>query len=547
VFSSIATDAAGVIQLFNGGAERMLGYLAAEVVDKITPADLSDPQEIIERARSLSLECGLSIAPGFDALVFKASRGIEDIYELTYVRKDGVRLPAVVSVTALRDSPGLVIGYLLIGTDNTARRRAEDERSQLDQRLRDQHFYARSLIEANTDALMATDVSGIITDANRQAEVLTGCARQELIGTPFESWFTEPLLAGAAIGRVLSEGKISDCELTVRSRSGAHTLVSCNASTFRDRDGSLQGVFAGARDVTAVKRFEDALQRTNVELEAASRMKSEFLANMSHELRTPLNAIIGFSEVLKDGLVGELNDQQRRFLGDIFGAGRHLLSLINEILDLSRVESGQVGLELEVVDVATLVERSLRETRGKATVRGVKIFADTSRAPASMPADARKLMQIIRSLLSNAVKFTPEGGEVCVRLRGVRRSEMPPASSGRLARGTEFLELTVTDTGIGISQTGMAKLFEPFAQLDAGPGRAFEGPGLGLAMVKLLTELHGGTVAVNSVLGEGSCFRVWLPLEGAPMLRPAQRDEASYPFVAVAPLGAQGRKGRRRP
>jgi len=146
-FSSISTDEKGVIQLFNVGAERMLGYTAVEVVDKITPADISDPQEVIARAEALSLELATPITPGFEALVFKASRGIEDIYELTYIRKDGSRFQAVVSVTALRDAQDSIIGYLLIGTDNTARKLVEEEQKKLDQRLRDQQFYTRSLIE----------------------------------------------------------------------------------------------------------------------------------------------------------------------------------------------------------------------------------------------------------------------------------------------------------------------------------------------------------------------------------------------------------------
>src|SRR6201988_3684742 len=186
-FSSIATDAKGVIQIFNVGAERMLGYTAAEVMNQITPADISDPQEVIARAKALSVELGTPITPGFEALVFKASRGIEDIYELTYFRKDGSRFPAVVSVTALRDAQDDIIGYLLIGTDNTARKQIEEERMKLDQRLRDQHFYTRSLIESNIDALMTTDPRGIITDINKQTETLTGCTRDELIGAPFKN------------------------------------------------------------------------------------------------------------------------------------------------------------------------------------------------------------------------------------------------------------------------------------------------------------------------------------------------------------------------
>src|SRR5471032_2937102 len=167
-FSSIATDAKGVIQIFNVGAERMLGYEAGDVVNKITPADISDPQEVIIRAEALSVELGTPITSGFEALVFKASRGIEDIYELTYFRKDGSRFPAVVSVTALRDAEDAIIGYLLIGTDNTARKQVEAAQAVLDQRLRDQQFYTRSLIESNIDALMMTDPAGIISDVNQQ-------------------------------------------------------------------------------------------------------------------------------------------------------------------------------------------------------------------------------------------------------------------------------------------------------------------------------------------------------------------------------------------
>ena len=189
-FSSIATDAKGVIQIFNVGAERMLGYAAGDVVNKITPADISDPQEVIARAKALSVELATTITPGFEALVFKASRGIEDIYELTYIRKDGSRFPAIVSVTALRDEQGGIIGYLLIGTDNTARKQVEEERKKLDQRVRDQQFYTRSLIESSIDALMTTDPLGIITDVNKtNGGADRPCMCDELIGAPFQELF----------------------------------------------------------------------------------------------------------------------------------------------------------------------------------------------------------------------------------------------------------------------------------------------------------------------------------------------------------------------
>ncbi len=544
-FSSIATDARGVIQIFNVGAERMLGYTAAEVMNKITPAHISDPQEVIARATALSLELGTPIAPGFEALVFKASRGIEDIYELTYIRKDGSRFPAVVSVTALRDAEGAVIGYLLIGTDNTARQQVEEERTKLDQRLRDQQFYTRSLLESNIDALMTTDPRGIITDVNKQTEALTGCTRDELIGAPFKNYFTDPDRAEAGIHRVLNEGRVTNYELTARAWNDTLTVVSYNATTFHDRDRKLQGVFGAARDMTELKRFEQTLQQKNIELEGASRMKSEFLANMSHELRTPLNAIIGFSEVLRDGLVGEMTDQQRGFIGDIFSSGKHLLSLINDILDLSKVEAGKMMLDLEPVQISPLFVNSLSIIREKAAARRIRLSMEAADDLGSIQADARKVKQIVYNLLSNAVKFTVEGGQVTLRARCVPRAEVAKSSGPWPGRTfalvgdnafADFLEISVTDSGIGIAPEGLERLFKPFSQIDGGLARRFEGTGLGLAMVKLLAELHGGAVAVESAVGEGSRFTVWLPLRAPEAaeeqpLTPTKTRNATRPAV----------------
>ncbi len=395
-FSSIATDAKGVIQIFNVGAERMLGYTALEVMNVITPAAISDPEELLVRAKVLSAEFGTPITPGFEALVFKASRGIEDIYELTYVKKDKTRLPAMVSVTALRDADDAIIGYLLIGTDNTARKQVEAERVKLEQRL---------------------------------------------------------------------------------------------------------------------------LQK-NVELEEASRMKSEFLANMSHELRTPLNAIIGFSEILRDGLIGELTEQQQRFIGDIFSSGNHLLSLINDILDLSKVEAGKMTLELESVEVWSLFANSLSIIREKAAARHIELSMDVPKELGSIQADARKVKQIVYNLLSNAVKFTVDGGQVKLSVSEVPQSDVGSVDGTWNSRNfpfahtefEKFLRISVTDTGIGISPDGLDHLFNPFSQIDSGLARKYEGTGLGLVLLKNLAELHGGSVAIESAVGEGSRFTVWLPL-----------------------------------
>jgi len=411
-----------VIQFFNVGAERMLGYRAADVVNTITPAELSDPPELVARATALSAELGTTIAPGFEALVFKASRGIEDIYELTYVRSDGTRFPAIVSVTALRDPRDDIIGYLLIGTDNTVRRQIDEER----------------------------------------------------------------------------------------------------------------------------RRLEQQLQHKNDELEAASRMKSEFLANMSHELRTPLNAVIGFSEILRDGLMGDITEQQRACVEDIFTSGKHLLSLINDILDLSKIEAGKLELDLEPVRVSSLFLNSLSIVREKAASRNIRLGFEADEDLGTIQADARKVKQIVYNLLSNAVKFSIEGGEV-----SLRATRVPRASVGRLpgpwpgrtfplpdSSFSEFLAISVTDSGIGLFPAELERLFMPFSQIDSGLARKFEGTGLGLVMIKQLAELHCGTVAVESAEGEGARFTVWLPLrdpvESIPAASPVRLSDREVPAVRTA-------------
>ena len=497
-FSSIATDAGGVIQIFNVGAERMLGYTAAEVMNQITPADISDPQEVIARAKALSAELGTPISPGFEALVFKASRGIEDIYELTYIRKDGSRFPAVVSVTALRDAQDAIIGYLLIGTDNTARKQVEEERRKLDQRLRDQQFYTRSLIESNIDAIMTTDPQGIITDINKQMEALTGCTRDELIGAPFKNFFTDPDRAEASIIMALTEGNVTNYELTARNWDGKETVVSYNVTTFYDRERRLQGVFAAARDVTERKRLDQVLQEKNLELENANQAKDRFLASMSHELRTPLNAIIGFTGTLLMRLPGALNAEQDRQLKTVQGSARHLLSLINDLLDLAKIESGKVTLSPERVACRALLEEVAAALRPAAEAKGLVFDLVLPPADLEVLADRRALSQILINLTNNAIKFTEQG---TIRLDVFTRTG-----------GDTLLEFRVADTGIGIQTGDQAKLFEAFSQLNPAGVRRREGTGLGLHLSQKLASLMGGSIHFHSTFGQGSTF--WLALPG---------------------------------
>ena len=348
--------------------------------------------------------------------MFKASRGIEDIYELTYIRKDGSRFPAVVSVTALRDAQDAIIGYLLIGTDNTARKQVEAEQKQLDQRLRDQQFYTRSLFESNIDALMTTDPSGIITDVNKQMEALTGCTRDELIGAPFKNYFTDPERAEASIKLVLSEKKVTNYELTARARDGKETVVSYNATTFYDRDRRLQGVFAAARDVTERKRLDQVLQEKNVELESARSVaekanlaKSDFLSSMSHELRSPLNAILGFAQLMESDSPPP-TPAQKESIAQILQAGWHLLKLIDEILDLAKIESGQVPLSREPVSLAEVMLECQGMIEPQAQQRGIRMTFPQFDMPCFVRADRTRVKQVLINLLSNAIKYNQPTG-----------------------------------------------------------------------------------------------------------------------------------------
>ncbi|AEK63501.1 putative sensor/response regulator hybrid [Collimonas fungivorans Ter331] len=507
-FSCIATDAQGVIQIFNVGAERMLGYKAEDVVDKITPAGISDAQELIARAASLSLELDTQITPGFEALVFKASRGIEDIYELTYIRKDGSRFPAMVSVTALRDAQDKVIGYLLIGTDNTARKQVEAEQALLDQRLRDQQFYTRSLIESNIDALMTTDPRGIISDVNQQMEALTGCTRDELIGAPFKNYFTDPERAEAAITRVLREGKVTNYELTAHAVDGTETVVSYNATTFHNRDNQLQGVFAAARDVTDRKQFEYTLQENNIELEnaraaaeKANLAKSDFLSSMSHELRTPLNAVLGFAQLMASDTPPP-SSAQKLSIDQILQAGWYLLRLINEILDLAMIESGKVTLSQESMSLTEVIQDCQAMIEPQAQKRGVQLTFPLLDNLFYVHADRTRVKQVMVNLLSNAIKYNRAEGSVVVKC----------ATSG-----SDRVRVSVTDTGTGLTPEQLAQLFQPFNRLGQ-ESSVEEGTGIGLVVTKQLVELMGGVIGVESRVGAGSVFWVELPAASAPEL-----------------------------
>ena len=287
----------------------------------------------------------------------------------------------------------------------------------------------------------------------------------------------------------------------------------------RQSDGSIT-LSTIARDISAAKEAERQLAEKNKQIEQASRLKTEFMATMSHELRTPLNAIIGFSSVIRDGLAGKVDPTVREYADDILNSGRHLLELINDILDLSTIESGNMRLETGIVDGNDLAASGMAIMREQANARGIRLVQAISPEIRGLWLDPRKTRQIIFNLLSNAVKFTPQSGEVRLAMRLVPRSQVEaqqPGDSRRLfalqpSAFLEFLEISVSDTGVGIAQSDLYRLFQPFTQLDASRSRAFEGTGLGLVMVRRLVELQGGALLVESVPGKGTRFTAWLPL-----------------------------------
>ncbi len=350
--------------------------------------------------------------------------------------------------------------------------------------------YARSLIEASLDPFVTISGQGKITDVNEASVQATGVPREQLIGTDFSDYFTEPDKARDGYEQVFSRGFVRDYPLAIRHTSGRITDVLYNASVYKDDKGKVLGVFAAARDVTERKRFERSLQE-------ASRMKSEFLANMSHELRTPLNGIIGFAEFLVDGKPGPLNPKQKEYLGDVLNSGRHLLQLINDVLDLAKVEAGKMELNPEPFALVQAIEEVCAVAKPLAQKKAIQITLDVAPQLGKVTLDQQKFKQVLYNLISNAIKFTDEGGKVHIHAE--------PA-------GTDRFTLTVQDTGIGIKPEDIQRLFHEFEQLESGASRRYEGTGLGLALTRKIVELQGGVISVQSEVGTGSTFSVVLPL-----------------------------------
>ena len=499
-FSIIATDEKGIIQLFNIGAERMLGYAAAEMVNKLTPTHISDPLEVIARAVVLSRELETTIAPGFEALVFKATRGIEDIYELTYIRKDNSRFPAVVSVTALRGPDGLIIGYLLVGTDNSARKQVEEQ-------LRWTEESFRLMVESVSDcAIVMLDPHGRVVSWNSGAQRIKGYSAEEIVGQHFSRFYPGADIERGApqrdLGVATAMGRVEDEGWRVR-KDGSLFWANVVITAIRDQVGNLRGFAKLTRDLTERRAVEAQLANAKSTAETANLAKSDFLSSMSHELRTPLNAILGFAQLM-DTDAPPPSTGQKENIAQILQAGWYLMELINEVLDLAMIESGRLSWSLEPMSLTEVMLECQTMVEPQAQKRGVRLSFPHVDTPCFVKADRTRVKQVIINLLSNAIKYNQPGGSVTVECS---------------ASAPQRLRVSVRDTGSGLAPEKLAQLFQPFNRLGQESGTE-EGTGIGLVVTKRLVELMGGAIGVESTVGEGSVFWIELVVAAAPQMSP---------------------------
>jgi protein-histidine pros-kinase len=467
--AKVLVNELGRIVLVNVQAEQLFGYGRAELIGKTVETLLPERFRASHRghrAAFFSHPRARSMGPGF---------------ELYGLRRNGEEFPVEISLSPVASDEGPIVMSAI--RDTTERRRAE------------QKF--RALLESAPDAMVIVGRDGKISLINSQTEQMFGYQRQELLGQPVEVLVPERYRGQHAqhrsgfFAQPRARSMGAGLELHGLRRDGSEFPVEISLSPLETEEGLF--VSSAIRDATAHRRYEQALQEAN-------RLKSEFLANMSHELRTPLNGIIGFSEFMIDGSPGPLTAKQLEYLTDIFNSGQHLLRLINDVLDLSKIEAGRMDLHAESFPLRAAVDEVCAGVSSLAARKGIQIQRDIAPALDLVVLDRQKFVQVLYNLLSNAVKFTDDGGQVRVNV-------------ARFADGG--VQVSVQDTGIGIRQEDLCKLFVEFQQLDSSSTRRYEGTGLGLALTKKLVELQNGSVSVESELGRGSTFTVFLPLAAA--------------------------------
>jgi PAS domain S-box-containing protein len=515
-YGIISTTADGLVTSFNPAAERILGYAADEIIGRQTPDIWHDPEEVAQRARQVSEALGKPIEPGFDVFAALARNGLADENEWTFIRRDGTRVPVLLSVTALREETGLLTGFVGLVSDLSERKRAEEA-------LRYSEEFLRITLENILDPVFMTDDEGGFTFICGNVFVVLGYTVEEIraMGN-ISALLGKGLFTLAELDRQREIRNI-DCVITKKDGSRNDYIVTVKRVSIKG--GTILYV---CRDITDRKRAEKEVLKLNdeleqrvrrrtqelngktKELEAANaqlleldRLKSMFIASMSHELRTPLNSIIGFSSILLDDWFGPLNEEQRSNLETVLRSGRHLLALINDVIDVSKIEAGKLDICVDAFDLFEVVTETndlfLKEVRDK----GLELRVESVHVP--MQTDRRRLSQCLINLLGNAVKFS-ERGVIRVSARVLPRQSPGVRSDG------PWIEIAVSDTGIGIRDEDIPKLFNAFVRLTLPRNMSIKGTGLGLYLsAKIVRQILGGEIGVKSAFGQGSRFTIRIP------------------------------------
>ncbi|MEQ8461966.1 PAS domain S-box protein [Coleofasciculus sp. E1-EBD-02] len=491
----IVTNAQGEIIVFNAKAEELFGYNRSEIFGRKI--------EYLMPPRYHSIHTHHRA----DYLTHPSKRSMGKSKDLYAKRQDGTEFPIEVGLSTIQTKHGtFVIAFL---TDITERQQAEHEIKRLNQKLESQireteTRYAQ-IVELAEEGIWVTDAQGNTTYINQAMARMLGYTEVEILGhaiadflPPGDNRFT------AAASIPLHPNQVHRQEVELRTKTGNNIWAYMSTSPVLDDQGNLLWSCALVYDITERKQAEKQLRESNerislanAELARATRLKDEFLASMSHELRTPLNAILGLAEALQEEVYGSLTPKQQKSLATIEESGKHLLELINDILDLSKIESGKMSLSVSLVSVDSLCESSLTLIKQQAQQKNIRLDYHIAPGLSEIEVDERRIRQVLVNLLSNAVKFTPDGGKVSLQVTTDPDGEQ--------------LQLSVIDTGIGIAPENLDKLFKPFVQLDSSLSRRYAGTGLGLALVRRIVELQGGSIALESEVGKGSCFTVNLP------------------------------------
>lgn len=480
-YAIFALDATGVIITWNEGARHLKGYRADEIIGRHFSIFYS-PDEIAAGK------------PAWELREASARGRVED--EGWRIRKDGSRFWANVVITALHDEAGNLVGFAKVTRDLTERRRAEESLRASEERF-------RLLVEGVRDyAIFMLDPTGNIISWNRGAKAIIGYRPEEIMGRHFSIFYPAADVTDGKPAWELEiatrEGKYEEEGWRVR-QDGSCFWSSVLITAIRTPDGNLLGFAKVTRDLTERRAAQERLiadARRIAQVEAANRTKSEFLTAMSHELRTPINATLGYADLLDLEVAGPLTDQQREYVGRVRGSQEHLLHIITDLLNYSRIEAGRIEFELTEVSLDSVVERVRPMVEPQASAKHIDIsFQPMPDAPTAT-ADRSRTEQIVLNLLGNAVKFTPGGGRIDI-------------TTGRTER---MATLTVADTGPGVPPEQQNAIFEPFVQIGRTLSSGHEGTGLGLAISRDLARAMGGDVTVHSTDRGGASFTLALPI-----------------------------------